>query len=147
MKAVVQRVLRAEVRVNGAVVGRIEGGLLVLLGLLRGDDEGCARRFAARLAHWRCFRDEQGRMNRDVLEAGGAALVVSQVTLAADGKKGRRPSLDAAAEPDEARVLYAAFVRALEELGVPCRTGVFGADMQVELVNDGPVTFSLEEPP
>ena len=142
-----QRVARAEVRVADAVVARIERGLLVLLGVLRGDDEACAVRFGERLAHWRCFPDEEGRMNRSLLECGGAALVVSQVTLAADGKKGRRPSLDQAAEPAEARALYERFAGALAAQGVPCRTGVFGAEMQVELVNDGPVTFALEERP
>ena len=142
-----QRVTRAEVRVAGESVGRIERGLLVLLGVMRGDDQACARRFAERIARWRCFGDEHGRMNRDLSEVGGGALVVSQVTLAADVKKGRRPSLDAAAEPEPARALYQDFVRALEELGVPCRQGVFGAAMEVELVNDGPVTFSLEEHP
>jgi D-tyrosyl-tRNA(Tyr) deacylase len=147
LKAVVQRVARAEVRVAEAVVARIERGLLVLLGVLRGDDEACAVRFGERLAHWRCFPGERGRMNRSLLECGGAALVVSQVTLAADGKKGRRPSLDQAAEPVEARALYERFAGALAAQGVPCRTGVFGAQMQVELVNDGPVTFVLEERP
>jgi len=147
VKAVLQRVSRAEVRVAGEVVGRIERGLVVLLGVLRGDDEDTARRFAQKLAHWRCFADADGRMNRSLLESGGAALVVSQVTLAADGKKGRRPSLDHAAEPELARALYEAFTAALGELGVPCATGVFRAHMEVELVNDGPVTFALEEPP
>lgn len=147
MKAVLQRVRRAEVRVDGACVGRIGAGLVVLLGVMKGDDEGVALRFAERLARWRCFADEQGRMNRSLLESGGEALVVSQVTLAADGRKGRRPSLDAAAPPESARALYEAFVRALEALGVPCRTGVFQAAMEVELVNDGPVTFALEELP
>ena len=147
MRAVVQRVARAEVRVGGERVASIGRGLVILLGVLRGDDEACARRFAERLARWRCFPDADGRMNRDVLEAGGSALVVSQVTLAADGRKGRRPSLDAAAEPERARELYEGFVRALEALGVPCATGIFRAAMEVELVNDGPVTFHLEERP
>jgi D-tyrosyl-tRNA(Tyr) deacylase len=142
----VQRVARAEVRVAGEAVARIERGLLVLLGVLRGDDEARAVRFAERIARWRCFPDEGGRMNRSLLEVGGAALVVSQVTLAADGRKGRRPSLDAAAAPAVATALYERFARALRELGVPCSTGVFGAAMEVELVNDGPVTFALEEP-
>lgn len=142
-----QRVARAEVRVEGRVVARIERGLLVLLGVLRGDDRACAERFAERIATWRCFPDDQGRMNRALLEAGGAALVVSQVTLAADGRKGRRPSLDAAAEPDVARALYEHFAAALAQRGVTARTGVFGAAMEVELINDGPVTFSLEERP
>jgi D-tyrosyl-tRNA(Tyr) deacylase len=146
LRAVLQRVLRAEVRVDGRAVTRIERGLLILLGVVRGDDEARASRFAERVAHWRCFPDETGRMNRSLLESGGAALVVSQVTLAADGRKGRRPSLDAAAEPALARALYERFARALLDLGVECRTGVFGARMEVELVNDGPVTFSLEEP-
>src|SRR5688572_27710305 len=147
MKAVVQRVARAEVRVEGEVVARIERGLLVLLGVLRGDDEARAVRFAERIALWRCFPDEAGRMNRSLVDVGGAALVVSQVTLAADGKKGRRPSLDEAAPPAPAHSLYECFVKALEERPVPCRRGVFPAEMDVELVNEGPVTFALEEPP
>lgn len=147
MKAVLQRVTRAEVRVGGEVVARIEGGLLILLGVMQGDDEAVAERFAERVARWRCFADASGRMNRALLDVGGAALVVSQVTLAADGRKGRRPSLDAAAPPELARVLYGRFVQALEALGVPCATGVFQAEMAVELVNDGPVTFALEESP
>jgi len=147
VRAVLQRVTRAEVRVAGEVVGRIERGLVVLLGVMRGDGVAVAERFAARVARWRCFADAAGRMNRSLLEVGGAALVVSQVTLAADGRKGRRPSLDAAAEPETARALYACFVRTLEALGVPCATGVFRAEMAVELVNDGPVTFALEERP
>ena len=147
MKAVLQRVSRAEVRVDGAVVARIEGGLLVLLGVMAGDDRACALRFAERVAHWRCFPDPEGRMNLSLVETDGAALVVSQITLAADGKKGRRPSFDGAAAPEDARDLYAAFVAALESLGVRCGTGVFRAHMQVELVNDGPVTFALEELP
>jgi D-tyrosyl-tRNA(Tyr) deacylase len=147
VRAVVQRVSRAEVRVDGEIVARIERGLLVLLGVLRGDDATCAVRFAERVARWRCFPDPEGRMNRSLLETGGAALVVSQVTLAADGGKGRRPSLDAAAEPAVARELYERFADALAELGVPCARGIFGAAMAVELVNDGPVTFALEERP
>jgi D-tyrosyl-tRNA(Tyr) deacylase len=147
MRAVLQRVTRAEVRVGDACVGRIERGLLVLLGVLRGDDAAVAERLAERIAHWRCFADEEGRMNRSLLEVGGAALVVSQVTLAADGRKGRRPSLDRAAPPELARSLYERFVAALEARGVPCRTGVFQAAMAVELVNDGPVTFALDELP
>jgi D-tyrosyl-tRNA(Tyr) deacylase len=147
LKAVLQRVTRAAVRVDGATVAEIGPGLLVLLGVMRGDDEARARRFAQRIAEWRCFADAEGRMNRSLLEAGGAALVVSQVTLAADGGKGRRPSLDAAAPPGEARRLYETFVAALAALGIACRTGVFRAHMMVELVNDGPVTFALEDAP
>jgi len=147
MRAVLQRVVRAEVRVGGQSVARIERGLVVLLGVLVGDERSVAERFAERVATWRCFADADGRMNRSLLEVGGAALVVSQVTLAADGKKGRRPSLDAAAPPELAHSLYECFVKALEERGVPCRTGVFRAEMEVELVNEGPVTFALEELP
>jgi D-tyrosyl-tRNA(Tyr) deacylase len=146
MKAVVQRVQRAEVRVDGECVGRIAAGMLVLLGVLRGDGEGEAVKLAERIARFRFFSDEDGRMNLSALETGAAALVVSQVTLAADGRKGRRPSLDAAALPAEAEALYDVFVARLRALGMRCETGAFGAMMAVELVNDGPVTFALEEP-
>ncbi|MEQ1895439.1 MAG: D-aminoacyl-tRNA deacylase [Planctomycetota bacterium] len=146
MKAVLQRVTRAEVRVDGARVGAIEQGLVVLLCVLKGDDEAGARRLAERIALFRCFPDEQGRMNRSLAETHRAALVVSQITLAADGRKGRRPSFDAAAEPERARALCATFVTALASLGVRCAEGVFRAHMEVELVNDGPVTFLIEEP-
>ncbi len=120
--------------------------MLLLLGVMEGDGEREAVRLAQRTAAFRFFEDEDGRMNRSALEAGGAALVVSQFTLAADGSKGRRPSFDRAAAPDVARPLVDAFVRALSEAGVPTETGVFGARMSVELVNEGPVTFLLEEP-
>jgi D-tyrosyl-tRNA(Tyr) deacylase len=145
MKAVVQRVSRAAVRVEGREVARIGRGLLVLLGVLRGDVEGEARRLARRCAGFRCFPDAAGRMNLSLPEVGGAALVVSQVTLAADGRKGRRPSLDLAAEPARARELYELFQAELRAAGVPTSGGVFGAHMEVELVNDGPVTFAFED--
>jgi len=147
VKAALQRVTRAEVRVDGRSVARIGQGMVVLLGVMRGDDSACARRFAERVLQWRFFADERGRMNRSLLEAEGEALVVSQITLAADGSKGRRPSLDEAAAPELAEALYREFTRALEAAGVRCGTGVFGAKMEVELVNDGPVTFALEERP
>ena len=147
VKAVVQRVRRAEVRVDGRRVGRVEHGALVLLGVMRGDDELVAARLAERVARLRYFEDEGGRMNRSIGEVAGAALVVSQFTLAADGRKGRRPSFDRAAPPAEAEELYASFCARLRDLGVPTETGVFGARMEVELVNDGPVTFALEELP
>jgi D-tyrosyl-tRNA(Tyr) deacylase len=141
-----QRVRRAAVRVEGEVVGEIGPGLLVLLGVLRGDGEDEARRLAERTARYRVFADERGRMERSALELGAGALVVSQVTLAADTKKGRRPSLDPAAPPEQAERLCALFVDALRTLGLRTETGRFGARMDVELVNDGPVTVLLEEP-
>jgi len=162
MRAVVQRVTRAEVRVGGESVARTGRGMVVLLGVMRGDGEREARRLAGRIARFRFFSDprdargpadargargEPGRMSVSALDAGASALVVSQVTLAADGRKGRRPSLDRAASPEEARALVDAFVSALREHGLECATGWFGAMMEVELVNDGPVTFVLDEAP
>ena len=147
MKAVVQRVRQAAVRVDGEVVGAIEVGALVLLGVLEGDDEASADRLAERVVRFRYFADETGRMNRSIDAVGGALLVVSQFTLAADGRKGRRPSFDRAAEPSLARALVERFCRAVEAHGVPLETGRFGATMEVELRNDGPVTFVLEETP
>lgn len=148
MKALLQRVSRARVVVEGAEVGCSGPGLLVLLGVVRGDALAQADKLARRTAAFRVFRDEEGRMNRSLLDVRGEALVVSQFTLAhEDGRaKGRRPSFDRAAEPDLARALYEAFVARLRSEGVPTATGRFGATMEVELVNDGPVTILLEEP-
>jgi D-aminoacyl-tRNA deacylase len=142
-----QRVTRAAVRVDGELVGQIGEGVLILLGVIAGDGVGEADWLAQRAAGYRIFRDEDGRMNRSVLEVRGSALVVSQFTLAADGRKGRRPSFDRAAPPEEAEGLCERFVQRLRELGVPTETGRFGAMMEVELVNDGPVTFVLERSP
>lgn len=149
MIAVVQRVAGARVRVDGAVVGAVEGaGLLVFLGVLAGDDGASGARLAERVARYRVFADDEGRMNRSLLDVGGGALVVSQFTLAADGRKGRRPSFDRAAAPDLAEPLYTAFAERLRALGVArVETGRFGATMAVESVNDGPATFVLEESP
>ena len=147
MKAVVQRVLGARVLVDGEVVGEVAGGMLVLLGVMAGDGPREVERLADKLSRWRMFEDGAGRMNLDLAQVGGQALVVSQFTLAADGRKGRRPSFDKAAPPGEAEPLYEAFVAALRGRGHPCATGCFGAKMQVELRNDGPVTFVLEEAP
>ncbi|MGD2017356.1 MAG: D-aminoacyl-tRNA deacylase [Planctomycetota bacterium] len=151
MRAVLQRVLRAEVRVDGEVVGAIGRGVVVLLGVLDGDGPEEAERMAAKLATFRFFGDADGRMNRSALDllAGGeevGALVVSQFTLAADGRKGRRPSFDRAAPPEVAEPLYRRFCEILEGEGLPVETGVFGASMEVDLVNDGPVTFVLDDP-
>lgn len=148
MKALLQRVSRAEVRVDGEVVGSCGRGMLVLLGVVREDGEREMARLAARVAEYRFFPDAEGRMNRSILEVAGEALVVSQVTLAAPPSgKGRRPSFDRAAPPARADELYRAFAAALAERGIPTATGAFGAMMEVELVNDGPVTFLLEEAP
>ena len=144
MRAVVQRVARASVRCDGAVVGDIDTGLVVLVGVAEGDGEPEAERLATKIARLRIFENEDGRFDRSLLDTGGAALVVSQFTLIADTAKGNRPSFGGAAEPDRAEPLYERFCAALRELGVPVATGVFGARMDVELVNDGPVTVVLE---
>ncbi len=145
MKAVLQRVSGARVRVDGGVVGEVGRGLMLLLGVMKGDSEAVGRRLAERVARFRCFPDSEGRMNLSALDEGLGVLVVSQFTLAADGRKGRRPSFDQAAPPAEAEPLYLDFVEQLRGLGLEVATGRFGAMMQVELVNDGPVTFVFEE--
>ncbi len=129
--------------VEGKVRVRIGPGLLVLLGVARGDDLAAAARLAGKVARLRVFEDEQGRFDRSLLDARGAALVVSQFTLIADTAKGNRPSFSDAAAPEEAEPLYEGFCTALRSEGVPVETGVFGERMQVELVNDGPVTIVL----
>ena len=144
MKACLQRVARAQVTVDDQVVGRIDRGLLVLLGVLQGDDEAAARKLAEKVASLRVFDDAQGKMNLSVGDVGGAMLVVSQFTLAGDCRKGRRPSFDAAATPELAERLYELFVAAVAQQGIPVATGRFRAHMLVELVNDGPVTFVVE---
>jgi D-aminoacyl-tRNA deacylase len=143
MKAVLQRVLRASVRVDGRVEGEIGTGLLVLLGIATGDGEDDAVRLAGKVARLRVFENDEGRLDRSLLDTGGAALVVSQFTLIADTHKGNRPSFTAAAAPQEAQPLVGCLCAALRELGVPVETGVFGARMEVALVNDGPVTITL----
>lgn len=130
--------------VDGRVAAEIGLGLLVLLGVAAGDDAGEAERLAGKVARLRVFENEDGRFDRSLLDTGGAALVVSQFTLIADTAKGNRPSFAGAATPEAAEPLYEAFCAALRELGVPVETGVFGARMAVELVNDGPVTVVLE---
>jgi D-tyrosyl-tRNA(Tyr) deacylase len=144
MRAVVQRVSSARVVVAGEVVGEIGAGLCVLLGVARSDGEAEAERLAGRIARLRIFENEDGRFDRAVVDVGGAALVVSQFTLIADTAKGNRPSFGDAARPEQAKPLYDRFCDELRALGVPVETGVFGARMQVELVNDGPVTIVLD---
>ncbi len=138
-----QRCSRAEVRIDGRVAGAIERGLVVLLGVSQGDTDAAARALAAKVAKLRIFPSERRPIDRSVLDVGGSALVVSQFTLCADTTKGNRPSFITAAEPGEADRLYELFCTCLRELGVPVATGEFGAMMDVELVNDGPVTIVL----
>ncbi len=144
MRALLQRVTRAEVRIDEAVAGRIGPGLVVLLGVGPADDEAVAEGLARRVVELRIFRDEGGRTNRSILETGGDALVVSQFTLYADTRRGRRPGFTGAAPPELAERLYEQFAGALRTLGLTVATGRFGAEMAVELVNDGPFTIWLD---
>jgi D-tyrosyl-tRNA(Tyr) deacylase len=144
MRAVVQRVSRAQVTVNGEVTGKIDRGLLVLLAVSREDTEKDADYLADKTAGLRIFEDANGKMNLDVVAIGGAVLVVSQFTLYGDVRRGKRPSFDAAAAPERARQLYEYFVERIRAAGLPCQTGRFQEMMQVELVNDGPVTILLD---
>jgi D-tyrosyl-tRNA(Tyr) deacylase len=144
MRAVLQRVTRASVTVEGTLVGRIGLGWLVLLGVARGDTDDDADRIADKVANLRAFEDDQGKMNRSVLEVEGDVLVVSQFTLLGDCRAGRRPSFTEAAEPAEADRLYRRVVERLTAAGLTVATGVFRAMMDVELVNDGPVTLLLD---
>ena len=144
MRALLQRVNRAAVRVGGDEVGRIGDGLVVLLGVGPDDDEPTADALARRTAELRIFRDGKGRTNRSLIEVGGAALVVSQFTLFADASRGRRPGFAGAAAPDLAERLYERYATALRALGIDVALGRFGAEMEVELVNDGPFTIWLD---
>jgi D-tyrosyl-tRNA(Tyr) deacylase len=146
LRAVVQRVAEARVHFEENTAGEIGPGLCVLLGVARDDDAEAAERLAGRVAGLRIFENENGKFDRSVLDTGGSVLVVSQFTLIADSKrqKGNRPSFQEAARPDQAQLLYEAFAATLRELGVPVETGVFGARMRLELVNDGPVTIVLD---
>jgi D-tyrosyl-tRNA(Tyr) deacylase len=146
LKAVIQRVGEAEVTVDGETVGRIGRGMVVLLGVEKGDGERDAQWLAEKITNLRIFEDRDGKMNLSLLETGGEILAVSQFTLAGNCAKGRRPSFDSAAPPEEAKPLYEYFVERLRGLGTKVETGIFQAMMQVSLVNDGPVTFILESP-
>ena len=143
MRAVIQRVTRASVTVDGRVAGEIGAGLLVLLGVGRADNPESAAYLAEKISNLRIFSDEAGKMNLSLLDIGASALVVSQFTLYGDTRGGRRPSYIQAAPPEEASRLYEEFVRSMRSLGVTVETGVFQAHMQVELLNDGPVTILL----
>jgi len=144
MRAVIQRVASAEVRVDGQVVGAVGKGLLVLLGVAQDDGEEAARFLADKVAALRVFEDSAGKMNLSLAEVGGGVLVVSQFTLLGDLRKGNRPSFTGAAPPEPANALYERFCAMLREKGLPVATGVFRAHMEVELVNDGPVTLMLD---
>jgi D-tyrosyl-tRNA(Tyr) deacylase len=146
VRALLQRVSEAEVRVGSEVTGRIGAGLLVLLGVGRNDDAAAARWLAEKCAGLRLFDDPEGHLELSLLDTGGSALVVSQFTLYGDPRKGRRPSWGGAAEPDRARELLEVFITALRERGVEVAEGRFGARMKVQLVNDGPVTLMVESP-
>ncbi|RUO32722.1 D-aminoacyl-tRNA deacylase [Aliidiomarina sanyensis] len=144
MIALIQRVTEARVEVAGDVVGEINQGILVLLGVQKDDSIADAQRLAERVVGYRIFADAEDKMNLDVRDIGGSLLVVSQFTLAADTKRGRRPSFSSAGSPQHAQTLYHVFCDAVRALKVPVQTGRFAADMQVSLTNDGPVTFLLE---
>jgi D-tyrosyl-tRNA(Tyr) deacylase len=144
MRAVVQRVSEASVAVEGAVVGQIGPGLLVLLGVSSGDTDADADYLAEKIAGLRIFEDADGKMNRSVADAGGAVLAISQFTLYGDVRRGKRPSFDDAARPDRARELYEHFVAQIRRCNLRCETGRFQAMMSVSLVNEGPVTILLD---
>ncbi len=144
MRAFVQRVTQASVSVEGDVIGQIEGGLMILICAMQGDTTADADQMAAKISKLRIFRDAAGKMNRSLIDVGGAALVVSQFTLAADTSRGNRPGFSTAAPPDEGNALYLHFADQLRALGIPTETGSFGADMAVSLTNDGPVSLWLD---
>lgn len=144
MRALVQRVSSASVAIDGKIVGEIGHGLLVLVCAMQGDTEKQSQWLAGKVVKLRVFKDDEGRMNRSLADIGGAALVVSQFTLAADTSRGNRPGFSAAAHPDEGRALYEHFADHLSAQGITTARGVFGGDMKVALVNDGPVTIWVE---
>ncbi len=144
MRALLQRVTSAKVEVDGQITGEIGRGLLVLVCAMEGDSETQAEKLAARVAKLRIFKDEAGKMNRSVSDVGGACLVVSQFTLAADTRSGNRPGFSSAAAPETGKHLYEHFSAALRQLGLPVENGIFAADMAVSLTNDGPITIWLD---
>lgn len=144
MRALIQRVLHAKVEIDGQIVGEIGQGLCIFLCVIEGDTSAEAEQMAAKCAKMRIFEDENGKMNRSVLDVGGGALAVSQFTLCADCRKGNRPSFTGSAAPETADALYQHFAQCLRQQGVPTEQGVFAADMQVHIQNDGPVTIWLD---
>ncbi|MBV0932442.1 D-aminoacyl-tRNA deacylase [Marinobacterium weihaiense] len=147
MKGLIQRVQHARVTVDGEITGQIEGGTLLLLGVEKGDSEATADKLLQKVLKYRMFADDEGRMNLSLNDTGGGLLVVSQFTLVADTRKGLRPGFSTGATPAEGERLYDYFVDQARQWHAPVATGRFGADMKVELLNDGPVTFMLEIPP
>jgi D-tyrosyl-tRNA(Tyr) deacylase len=144
VRALIQRVTNAAVHVDGAEIGVIGPGLLILICAMEGDDASKSQALAAKISKLRIFTDEAGKMNKSLLDTGGAALIVSQFTLAADTSRGNRPGFSAAAKPDLGRALYEKFIVDISALGIATATGSFGADMAVSLTNDGPVTIWLD---
>jgi len=144
MRALLQRISHASVTVEGEKIGQSGPGLLILICAMQGDSEAQADHLAAKISKLRIFKDEAGKMNKSVKDIGGSALVVSQFTLAADTSRGNRPGFSTAASPEDGKALYAYFAAKLAGEGVPVETGEFGADMKVELLNDGPVTIWME---
>jgi len=144
MRALIQRVTEASVTVDGNLIGEIGTGLLILICAMQGDTTENADALAAKIGKLRIFQDKDGKMNRSLLDVGGAALVVSQFTLAADTTRGNRPGFSSAAKPDEGRALYEYFSKQIAASGIPTETGEFGADMAVRLLNDGPVTIWID---
>jgi D-tyrosyl-tRNA(Tyr) deacylase len=144
MRALIQRISQASVSVDGEVIGRSGPGLLILVCAMQGDTDDKPAQLAAKISKLRIFKDEVGKMNRSIVDAGGSALVVSQFTLAADTSRGNRPGFSAAAAPADGERLYEAFAKEMSKLGIGVETGRFGADMAVSLVNDGPVTIWVE---
>lgn len=144
MRALVQRIRSGHVEVDGQVIGKAGPGLLVLVCAMQNDGPETAHQLAKKIAKLRIFTDDNAKMNRSVLDTGGDVLVVSQFTLAADARRGNRPGFSAAASPDQAKALYETFAAEFSNFGVPVQTGRFGADMQVHLINDGPVTIWLD---
>jgi len=145
MKALIQRVKKASVTIDGELYSKINSGMLVLLGVVKGDEKQNAELLAEKLLKLRIFEDENGKMNKSIKDVGGEMLIVSQFTLCGDCKKGTRPSFDKSAPPEIAKELYEYFVTQIKNANVPCKTGKFAAMMDVELINDGPVTFMVEK--
>jgi D-tyrosyl-tRNA(Tyr) deacylase len=144
VKALIQRVTRASVTVSGSSIGAIDAGLLVFVCAMKGDTAAHCAQLAAKIAKLRIFKDDTGKMNLSIKDTGGAALIVSQFTLAGDTSRGNRPGFSAAAPPDDGNALYLQFIADMQALDIPVETGEFGADMAVDLVNDGPVTLWLD---